>query len=148
MANQKTAPIAVVLVVAIACLAVVTAAVLSDQQAKSAGGSVIATDDIEVYNDQGATDPCMQIDWGTIDEGSSATHTIYVKNTGGSTQTLHLSMSNWVPSEASSFLSVSWDREAASLLPGEMVLATLRLSAAWDTGSLDVFSFDLTVEGI
>jgi hypothetical protein len=147
MASQKYIIISVILVVAVACLTIVTATVLSDQQAPTSQGLVTSTDQISVFNDQAATDACTSIDWGTIDEGASASRTIYVENTGNCTQTLHMLTSNWQPASANSVLVLSWDKEGAVLEPGVMVEATLSLIVAWDVGDLDAFDFNLVIEG-
>jgi hypothetical protein len=150
MVTQATALIVVVLVAASTCLAVATSAVLSTPPAPahSAVGAIISNDQLNIYSDQQKTLCCTSIDWGEIEQGSSATHKIYIENQGSSAITLHMSASNWQPTEAGSCLTLNWNREAAVVGPDSMVEATLTLSVAWDVGSLDTFGFDIIINGI
>ena len=148
MVSEATALIVVVLVAASTCLAVATSAVLTAPVAPSAEGSIISTDELNIYSDQEKTSCCTHIDWGEIEQGTTAVYKIYIENQGSTAKTLHMSTSDWQPTGAGSCLTLNWDREAAVLEPGSVVEATFTLTAAWDIGSLDAFNFDITIQGI
>lgn len=103
---------------------------------------------VDVYTDPQATTLCSDIDWGTLDEGDTATKTIYVKNTGNTTETLTMHTTDWTPATAESLMTLSWDQEATLLQPGEIVTATLTLSTSWDMGDVETFNFNLVIQGL
>ena len=100
-----------------------------------------------MYTDKEAVKICTNIDWGSLSEESSATRTIYVKNTGNTTETLRMVASDWNPAAVSSMLSLTWDKEGFSLSAGSVVAATLTLTMGQDTGTVDTFDFNLIIEG-
>jgi hypothetical protein len=100
-----------------------------------------------LYKDQETAQACTNIDWDSISTQSSTTRTIYVKNTGNITETLHMTTSDWTPTEVSSMLSLAWDKESFSLASGEVVAATLTLTMGQDTGTVDSFDFNTIIEG-
>jgi hypothetical protein len=59
----------------------VTLAVLSVQRAIPSSGLVVAVN-VGVYSDAACTLNLMSIDWGNLYPRGSASHTIYVKNSG------------------------------------------------------------------
>jgi hypothetical protein len=128
-------------------LAVTTSGLLSSQQTVPAKGTVTHTTGIGLYTDQTATIPCTNIDWGPLTAGRSATRTIYVKNTGNITESLHMTASDWIPTAVGSMLSLTWNKEDFSLPAGSVVATTLTLTVAQDSGEVDSFDFNITIEG-
>ncbi len=110
-------------------------------------GSELTSTNIGVYIDAAATINCTNISWGSPNPGDSINQTVYIKNTGNSTEQLSLTATNWNPTIANSFLTLTWDKEGYSLLPGTVVPATLTLTVASETGSLTTFSFDINISG-
>ena len=143
--TKLTLALIAILIVSIA-LTVTTSAVLQDQKAVPAGGKVSSTVGIDVYTNAAATNPCTNIDWGNITQGTQTTKTVYLKNTGNTPETLHMRTSDWTPTTAASLLSLSWDKEGSSLAPGCVVAATLTLSTAANVGDLDSFSLNIIFE--
>jgi len=133
------------LIISIA-LAVTTSAVLQDQTAIPAAGKVSSSVGVDVYTNPAATNLCTNMDWGTIAEGTQKTQTLYIKNTGNATETLHMRATDWTPTTAGSLLTLSWDKEGSTLAPGMVVAATITLSTAADVGDLDSFSFNIIFE--
>jgi uncharacterized repeat protein (TIGR01451 family) len=126
---------------------VATAALLSDQQTIHNNGSVTSSVDISVYSDSSCTNLCTSIDWGTLDPGDTASRTIYVKNTGNTTETINLLVSDWNPTKAANLMTVSWNKEGSQLLPNATVAATLTLSTQQDMGDIVNFDFNIIVKG-
>jgi len=143
--------IAAVAITAI-CLSFATSALLSQPGSGPSGAQPTSTPlqsvGVNAYIDPQATMLCSQIDWGTIDEGDTTTKTIYVKNALDSNVTLHIYTSEWAPIEAEGLMGLFWDLEGVSILPGEVVAATLTLTTSWDMGAVDSFGFTLTVQGL
>jgi hypothetical protein len=153
MQLKKTAIIPLIALVFIAiALSVVTAGVLNAQQNVPAqghiGGSITTnTVNIGVYSDSQATSLCTNIDWGTLNSGSIATKTVYIKNTGNITETLSMTTIDWIPQTATSSLFLTWNKESATLQAGAIVPATLTLNVAAETGDISDFNFNIVISG-
>lgn len=149
--NRTSLIIAAVAITAI-CLSFATSALLSPPGSGPFVAQPTSTPlqsiGVNAYTDPQATVLCSEIDWGTIDEGENATQTIYVKNALDSNVTLHIYASEWMPVEAEGLMDLFWDLEGVSVLPGEVVAATLTLTTSWDMGAVDSFGFTLTVQGL
>ena len=126
---------------------VATAALLSDQQTIHNNGSLTSSVGISVYSDSACTNLCTSIDWGTLDPGDIATRIVYVKNTGNTTETLSLLISDWNPVEAAALMNLSWNKEGSQLQPNATVAATLTLSTQQDMGEVVDFDFNISIQG-
>jgi hypothetical protein len=112
------------------------------------GGSITTnTANIGAYNDLQATTLCTNIDWGTLNSGSIATKTIYIKNTGNITETLSMTSTDWNPQTAASSILLTWNRESSTLQAGAITPATLTLNIAADTGDISDFDFNIVISG-
>jgi hypothetical protein len=139
---------AIALVIIAVTLVATTSALLSSQKVIPNQGNIRTSVGIEVYTNPQTTTLCTEIDWGTLNEGVSITKTVYVKSTANNTQTLHMATSDWTPTNAASLITLSWNRENAAILPGEILVATLTLTTAADMANVDAFSFNLIIESL
>jgi hypothetical protein len=147
MVKTKIAIAATALIIIAIALTVTTTALLADQQTIPNQGNIHSTAGIAVYTNNAATTLCTNIDWGTLNEGTTATQTIYIKNMGNTTETLHLTTTDWAPTATASLMTFSWDKEGTSLSPGSVVAATLTLTAAQDMADVDSFDFNIIIQG-
>jgi len=144
---QKITRFAIIAIVITAiAVTVTTAAVLSNNQTVPLNGTLNAVN-LSVYSDSSCTIPATSLNVGTLNPGGTATQTVYVKNTGNIAETLTMSTANWNPSNASTSLTLSWNRQSYVLPAGQNIQATLTLTAAANTGSLTSFSCDATLTG-
>ena len=127
-------------------LTMVTAGVLTANQTVLSLGT-ITTVNVGVYSDSGLTQNLTSIDWGTLAPGNSTTRTIYVKNTGTIPVTLSMTTTNWAPSNANTYLTLTWNRANYVLAVGSSVSATLTLTASASAGNLTTFSFNIVITG-
>lgn len=102
---------------------------------------------VGIFQDSGCTQQLVSVDWGTLDNGTSAVHTVYVKNDGTSNMTLSLSNSTWVPSDAPDYLTLTWNRETYVLERGTSVDANLTLSVSPSFTNGTDFSVDIIITG-
>ena len=140
--------IAIGTVLAIAAMGMVISAlgVLVATRTISNTGNVKAIG-VGVYWDSGCTNVVSSIDWGALEPGATIDKTIYVKNEGSVALTLSMSTDNWNPSSASSYMTLSWNRENYVLNPGSVVSAVLTLSVSSGISGITNFSFDITISG-
>jgi hypothetical protein len=98
-----------------------------------------------IYSDSGCTTVLSSIPWGTLDPGGSTSATAYLKNEGNVQVMLSMTYGNWTPSSASSYFTLSWDRQSYVLSVGSVVQATLTLSVSSSISGITTFSFDITI---
>jgi hypothetical protein len=120
--------------------------VISTQSINS--GGTITSMNVEIFNNIECTQTCTNINWGTLAPGESTNQTIYIKNTGNKQITLILDTENWIPENASNYLTLNWDKESTNLQPDQLTMATLILSADLDIISIDNFVFDIIIIGV
>ena len=149
--EQMNANHAVVFVV-VACLvgmavgSAVTSAFLSSQRSIPSTGLVLAVN-LGVFADVGCSVNLTAIDWGSLYPGDSASRTVYVKNTGSAPIALSMAVSGWNPAIAEGQLAVTWDKEGASLNPGESTAAVLTLSVSVSVHDVADFTVTVAVSG-
>jgi len=145
MAMQK-ATIGTVVVIAVMGLMVSALGALVATRTISNSGSVTAVG-VGVYSDSGCTTALTAISWGTVNPGDVKTYTAYVKNTGNVPVKLNMTVSNWNPSSASSYITLTWNQEKSTLTAGQVVPAVLTLSVSSSVSGVTSFSFDITITG-
>jgi hypothetical protein len=147
MKLTKTPSIAIIaLTITALALALTTAAVLSSSQNVPLSGTINAVN-LGVYTDSQCTIPATALTVGTLNPGGTTTQTVYVKNTGNIPETLTMTTTNWTPSNANTYLTLSWNLQNTVLNAGAKATATLTLTAAANTGTLTTFSCDVTLTG-
>jgi hypothetical protein len=144
---NKTLAILLIVILSAITLTILTNATLSANDQVNSSGN-ITTLNVEVYEDQACTQECTAIDWETIIAGTSASKTVYIKNTGGVPITLSMNCTNWNPEGADGPITLTWDRENTALTESQSISAaiTLDVSATIDP-SITSFSFDIIIIG-
>ena len=143
MAMQR-ATIGTVVVIAVMGLMVSALGALVATRTISNSGSVTAVG-VGVYSDIGCTTALSAISWGTLNPGDVKTYTIYVKNTGTVPVTLNMTVGNWNPTSASSYITLTWNQEKYVLPAGQVVTAVLTLSVSSSVSGVTSFSFNITI---
>ncbi len=147
MNNKKITSIAVIaLSIAALALTLTTAAVLMNSQSFSVGGTINSVN-LGVYSDSGCTQTATALNFGALNPGGTATQTVYLKNSGNCPETLTMAATNWIPTNATSSLTLTWNQQNTVLPAGQTIQATLTLTAAANTGSLTTFSCSVTLTG-
>jgi len=108
----------------------------------------VKTIGVGVYWDAVCTNKVSSISWGAIEPGSTKNFTVYIRNEGTSSVTLSMSTSNWSPSSASNYISLSWNYVGQVLSPNQVVQVKLILSISASITGITNFSFDITISAI
>ena len=137
----------IVLTVAAFALATLTLAAINVSQNVSSSGTITTSPNIGVYSDSACTTNMTSINWGSVAAGGTATQTVYVKNTGTGSMTLSLAVSNWSPSGASTYITISWNRQGTQLSAGGSVAATLTLTVSSSITGITSFSNTIAISG-
>lgn len=145
MAMQKIT-MGTILTIAIVGMVVTAVGALVATRTISNIGSVKAIG-VGVYWDSSYTNAVSSINWGELQPGVAKNVTIYVKNEGSVKMKLSMTASNWSPTQASSYMTLSWNRENYVLNPGSVVSAVLTLSVSSSISGITSFSFDVIISG-
>ena len=146
MANGKSMGAIIAVAITGLILTMITSGALTANQTVPSSGTITAVN-VGVYTNSACTINCTSIDWGTLAPGESTTRTVYIKNLGTVPMTVTMTTTNWVPSNAATYLSVSWNRENTPLAVGASVQATLTLTASAGAGAISSFSFNVVITG-
>jgi len=114
---------------------------------RSYGSIQIQSVDIAVYQDASCTTTLTSVPWGTLLPGSSATKLIYLRNEGSTPLTLSLSAADWNPSNAGSYMSLSWNYNGQTVSPGQVIQLAITLSVSPNISGISSFSFDIVIDG-
>ena len=146
MAMQKT--VAVGIAVAAAGIIMLTSVLALLQVNRSfSNNATITTVNVGAYQNSGCTQVLSTIDWGNVVPGSSSSRTIYVKNTGNTQISLNMTLNTWNPSNAASYMNLTWNQENTVLNVGNNVAALLVLSVSASVTGITSFSFNATITG-
>jgi len=107
----------------------------------------IQTIGVGVYTDFQCNTPLSSIPWGTLEPGESQSVVCYIKNEGTSPSTLSMYASNWNPSSAENYLTLSWNYAGGYINPDDSVQVTFTLSVDESIEGVTSFGFDITIVG-
>ncbi|MGB9923352.1 MAG: hypothetical protein ACPLEW_11130 [Pseudothermotoga sp.] len=142
--SGQVKPSAALLIAALFTLALVVFAILQYSVRINNQGTVKALG-VGVYWDQNCTNEVTLIDWGMVEPGSINTVTVYVRNEGNTAANISMTTENWNPSNASNYLTLSWNYNGQQLNPSEVVQITLSLAVSSNVQGIENFSFDITI---
>ena len=147
MLLRKTSQFALIIIIAaLIGLIVTTTGLLSVNQTVSSSGTVTAID-VGVYSDSACTTELTSINWGIISPGNSVSRTIYLKNTGNALITLFMTKTNWNPVNADGPITLTWNRENATLNVDQVTSAILTLSLSESISGITNFSVEIVFTG-
>jgi len=93
-------------------------------------GDIVVPPNIGVYSDGDCSSNASSVDWGDIEPGSAD---------------LFLTTGDWSPSNASEFLTLTWDYSGRTLDLFEIVPITLTLQVSPSVSGIKSFSFDIII---
>lgn len=105
----------------------------------------LKVDGVGAYQDANCGIAMKYLDWGTVEPGSVKNITLHVRNEGNHVATLFLATNGWMPVNASTYMSLSWNYNGESLRPMESIGVTLTLSVAPDAKNIVDFSFNVII---
>ena len=124
----------------------VSSAIMNNKTVSSSGS--VKGVGVGVYWNQACTNVTSSISWGMLDPGSNVNKTIYIRNEGNSAATLSMTTSNWNPTSASSYMTLSWDYGGQTLSVNQVVQVKLTLAVSSSVTGITNFSFDITITAV
>jgi hypothetical protein len=98
-----------------------------------------------IYDDVNCVTQVSEISWGILSPGMSATNTFYVRNEGDCNIILLLETSDWSPTNAPNYMTLSWDYAGEQLVPNQVIEITLTLSVSENIEGIENFSFNTII---
>ena len=144
--NKLPLRITTIIAITATILTLTTTGLLISNQTVPLTGTITSVN-VGVYLDAEGTQNCTSLNIGALDPGNTTTQTVYIKNTGTNPVTLTMTVDNWNPTSASSYLTLSWNKQNTNLNPGESTPATLTLTATTNTDNLSNFGCSVTFTG-
>jgi len=141
-----TKPLIVIAVVLVLVLSVsgVILGQLSSLRIIGSKGKV-TTVGVGVYWDANCSIHVLYMDWGSVVLGSVKNITVFIRNEGDAPSTLFLNTTNWSPSNASDYITLTWDYNGYILYPYQTTRVTLMLSIAQVIEGIRDFTFDIII---
>jgi len=143
--NQRATHIFVVAVIVVSMLSFTGVWALFSRTFRISNYATIKTVGVEVYWDSSLTQLVTSIDWGKLEPNENKTVRIYIKSIANVPSTLALSTENWIPSNASLFMRLSWNYNDIVLNPGDVLPVDLTLSVSPSITGITNFSFDIII---
>jgi len=100
---------------------------------------------VGVYWDANCTNPVSSLDWGSVESNSVKNKTVFIRNEGNQPSSLFLNATNWNPSKASEYLTLTWDYNGYILYPHQTTRVTLTLFIASTIEGIEDFTFDIII---
>ena len=145
MAMQKVS-IGAFVAVAVVLLMTSALALLTSNRSIPNSGEITAIN-VSVYQDSACTISLSSWNWSTLDPGSSTLKTMYIKNNGTVPMTLNMTTNTWTPSNAPTYITVTWNREGYSVNDGSSVQANVTLTVSPSITGITTFSFTMVITG-
>ena len=133
---------------AIAVAGITYAAITINQNIPSAG-TITTSPNVGIYSNSQCTNSISTINWGSIGAGGNAQQTIYVEDTGDAPMTLSITVSNWSPTTASTYISLTWNGQGQQIQPGanNALAVTFTLNVSPNITGITTFSNSITISG-
>jgi hypothetical protein len=145
MAMQKATMASVVVMVVMGLMVSALGALVATRTISNSGS--ITAVGVGVYSDNACATALSTIGWATLNPGDVKTYTMYVRNEGNVPVTLNMAEGNWNPASASSYITLTWNKENYVLPAGQVVQAVLTLTVSSSVSGVTSFSFDITITG-
>jgi len=100
---------------------------------------------VGIYWNSACTNVTSSISWGILDPGSNKTVTVYVRNEGNTVVTLSKTTQNWIPSNASNYISLNWNYADQALSVNQVLQVSLTLVVSPAVTGIASFSFDIVI---
>jgi hypothetical protein len=100
---------------------------------------------VGIYTNSSCTQRLNSIDWGLAENGTVKNMTVYIRNEGNAPVTLSMQITNWNPSNANQYISLTWNYSGQSVSVNNGVAVVIFLSIASNIQGIPTFSFDITI---
>ena len=100
---------------------------------------------VGIYWDQDCTNRVLSFDWGLIQPGLNSTVIVYVRNEDDSAVSLQMATSNWAPSVALDYITLTWTYAGKILSANDVIPIELNLNVSPTISGITDFSFNIAI---
>jgi len=144
---QRSQAFAIYALIASSILAVsVVIGLLTTQRTVPSTGSIKSVG-VGVYWNQQCTNVTSSLNFGQLEPESSKNFTLYLKNEGNAILTLSMAAKNWNPTSASTYMTLTWNREGQKINPGQVMAFVITLTVSVNVQGISSFSLDIVISG-
>jgi hypothetical protein len=142
--NWRT--VSAVLIGTVIVLALVVGIMYYNSTISASGIIYIKAVSCAVYFDNAGTQSVTAINWGSLPPDSAVNQTIYLKNTGNTACNFTVSTSNFSPSNAGTWISLTYDLKGAINVPANSIVpCVLTESISANITGISSYSYSVTV---
>ena len=145
---MHTSKVLGVLALAALALSVAGAFAILRTQKTLGGMGTIKSIGVNVYWDQQCTNVTDSLNFGEMEPDSSKNFTLHLRNEGNIPLTLSMTSENWNPSNSTSYMLLTWNREGEQVSPDEVLEFVVALSVFQNVTGINSFSLDIVIAGI
>jgi len=102
---------------------------------------------VGIYKDVNFTVSVETIDWGILEPGETKNFSAYVKNESNVPINLTMYTEDWQPENASSFITLSWSYDGATVPVEGAVDVTFSLIVSEEVSGIESFNFVIVIVG-
>ena len=100
---------------------------------------------VGIYWDQDCTNRVFSLDWGLIEPGLNNTILVYIRNEDDSAVSLQMATSNWAPSIALDYITLTWTYSGKILSANDVIPMELNLNVSPTVSGIKDFSFNIAI---
>jgi hypothetical protein len=100
---------------------------------------------INAFWDPGLSQNVTEVDWGTIENGTSNDVSFFLQSASNVPVLLNITTANYIPPAANESLTLTWDYDGSKLYPDDVIQITLTLWTHTKTKDLTDFAFDIII---
>ncbi len=127
-------------------LALVVGVLYYNSTIHAAGAIYVKTVNCAVYFDSAGTQPVTQINWGSLSPDSAVNQTVYLKNTGNTACNFTISTANFNPSNAGTWISLTYDLKGAINVPANSIVpCVLTESISASIVNVTNYTYDIVI---
>jgi len=127
---------------------------VTDLEVPSIG--TVKTIGVEAYWDEKLENKTEAINWAIIWVGSLKNVTLYLRSVSNVETVLVLNTTNWIPTNISKYINLSWNYNGTPINPDEVIRVTMKLSALSSMRFVEYlisynvkeFSFDIIIRAL
>lgn len=107
--------------------------------------AVLASLDLGVYWNASGNSAVIDMDWGLLHPASNESKTIYVRNQGNTNVILFINATDWSPTTALNYITLTSDYRMQTIMPNQTIPITLTLRVSASVNELKSFNFNVKI---
>jgi len=129
------------------CLGIVSTVAVMQWTHRIPSSATLKLVGVGVYKDIDLTIPVTSINWGIVELGEQKNFSAHIKNESNVPLTLGLFTEDWMPANASSFITLTWNYDGSEIPVDSSIPITFVLDVSATISGIDAFAFTIVIVG-